>query len=296
MRKLAQSSKKPKLGNHLSDQFRRLTSRRQEIMRPVLEHPQEYVFLSVRGLAQRLKMDPATTLRVVRTMGFRTFREFQLHLHERAIAHATLLDRMRARGTQDSNIPRHLRECLEQDLRNIHALRNTLDFKHLEGLIRRVYRAPKILILGGDLATSLVNYLEYHMTILGLPVVAATAPGRVSYISRNVGKNDLVIAISFRRGLRQTVEGLRLARSKGAYAVGITDTFISPIAKYANECLLVSVETTFFGASYAAPMSLFNVILSALASYRRQRTFALLEQAEEEQRHGFRWYQGEQGA
>jgi hypothetical protein len=38
-------------------------------------------------------------------------------------------------------------------------------------------------------------------------------------------------------------------------------------------------------------MALFNVIVVACANHRRSRTLTLLKQLEEEQRHGFRWYE-----
>ena len=91
--------------------------------------------------------------------------------------------------------------------------------------------------------------------------------------------------------MRQTVEGLRQARANGAYCVGMTDTLVSPIGQFAHESFLTSIETPSFGSSYVAPMALFNVIVVACANHRRARTLTLLKQLEEEQRHGFRWYE-----
>jgi len=76
--------------------------------------------------------------------------------------------------------------------------------------------------------------------------------------------------MSFRRGLRMTVEGLRQARVNGAYCIGIADTLVSPIARFANECFIASVETPSFGASYAAPMCLLNGVLTAVGHYDRR--------------------------
>lgn len=99
-----------------------------------------------------------------------------------------------------------------------------------------------------------------------------------------------MLAISFRRGLRQTVEGVQQAREQGAYCIGITDTYVSPLARFCNEVFLASVETTSFGASYVAPMALINALLVACANYKRSRTLTLLKLADEEQRKGYRWF------
>jgi DNA-binding MurR/RpiR family transcriptional regulator len=101
-----------------------------------------------------------------------------------------------------------------------------------------------------------------------------------------------VIAMSFRRCLRQTVDGMRQARSRGAHCVGITDTFISPISRFANESFLASVESNHFGGdSYVAPMALLDVMLVACANYQRSRTMKIVREAAEEQSRGFRWYE-----
>ena len=148
-----------------------------------------------------------------------------------------------------------------------------------------------MLLLGGDLAANLVKFLEHLLIILGLPVSCATSPAEVVHKVRTLGKKDLVIAVSYGRGLRQTVEGLRQARANGAYCVGITNTLVSPIGEFAHDSFLTSIETPSFGSSYVAPMALFNVIVVACANHRRDRTLTLMKQVEQEQRHGFRWYE-----
>jgi DNA-binding MurR/RpiR family transcriptional regulator len=287
--KSGNSRQPPRVG--LADLIGKLSHKRQEIIRPVIESPREFVLLSVRSLAKRLKSDPATTVRIVRAMGFAGYREFQRFLHELSIAHATSFEVMRASSTRDDSIPVHVRESLEQESRNLHALRNSLEYKRVEALARKVHKADRILLIGGDLASTAVAYFEYHLAILGLTVLSATTTGRVAHLARNCTRRDLVFAISFGRGLRQTVEGLQAARARGADCVGITDTFVSPIARYADECFLASVRSPSFGASYVAPIAHINVILVACANFRRRRTLALLKQADHEQRLGFRWFE-----
>ena len=267
-----------------------LSSRRQEIIRPVIENPREYVLLSVRLLAERLGTDPATVVRIVRGMGFNDYKSFKAYLHELSLAHATALDLMQSGITRDASIDAHTRGSLHQDMKNMAALRHTLDMARVMKIAKRLGSARLILLIGGDLAASLVGYLEYQLTLLGLTVLTATTVGRSIHVTRTLNSRDAAIAISFRRGLRQTVDALQRAREAGAYCVGITDTYISPIARYADEFLLASVETPSFGASYAAPVALVNILLLACANSQRDRTLEVLKRAEEEQRSGYRWH------
>jgi DNA-binding MurR/RpiR family transcriptional regulator len=272
------------------ERIARLHKKRQELIRPVQENPREYVLMSVRALAEKLKTDPATVMRIVQGLGFDSYKDFKAYLHELAIANATSLQGMQATvSSGDSNSISQAKKALDQDLQNLHALRNTLDMERLASIAEKIHRARSILLLGGDMAIALVEFLEYKLTLIGIPVITATTPGKAFHAARNVGKKDLVIAISFRRGLRQTVEALQRARANGAFCIGITDTFVSPVARFSNISFLASVEAP-FSNSYVAPMSLFNILFTLCAHHRRARTLAILKKVDFEQRQGYRWY------
>src|SRR6185312_1752286 len=106
------------------ERIARLHKKRQELIRPVQENPREYVLLSVRALAQKLGTDPATVTRIVQGLGFESYRDFKSYLHELAIATATSLQGLQATAPGDSNTVSGARRALEQDLQNLHALRN----------------------------------------------------------------------------------------------------------------------------------------------------------------------------
>jgi len=271
--------------------LRLLSPKRQEIIRPALERPRAFVLLSVRAMAHLLKTDPATMVRIVRGMQFESYREFQHYLHELSIAHATSLDTMQTGADRKFTLSRQTRASLDQDLKNLNRLIRTFDGERIANLTRRLYSARRIVVIGGDLASHLVRFLEHHLMILDLPISCATTAAEVVHKVRFVGKKDLVIAISFRRGLRQTLEGLRQARANGAYCVGVTNTLVSPVNEFANESFVTVVDTPSFGDSYVAPMALMNVFVVACANYRRSPTLALMKKVEEEQKHGFRWYE-----
>ena len=274
----------------LQERLGNLTAKRQEILRPVLEHPRGFVLLSVRAMAKRLHTDPATIVRIVRVLGFANFREFQKHLHDLSIAFATSADTMQTANSSSGRYA-YIGASIDQDLKNLQGFKNSLDAARLNDLAKRLYSARRIVLLARDLASCLAEYLQYQTSLLGLPVFAATSPGRIGHLTRSLTKDDVVIAISFRRGLRQTVEGVKKAREREAYCVAVTDTFLSPLAKIANETFLAAIETTSFSASYAAPVALVNALLAACGQVRKAETMQIVREISEEQRHGFRWFQ-----
>jgi RpiR family transcriptional regulator, carbohydrate utilization regulator len=274
---------------NLPERIAKLSVKRQEIIRPILEHPREYVLLSVRSMAERLHTDPATVVRIVRGLGFESYRDFQRHLHERSIAFASPVETMETAG-RDSDMQSSVRNALGQNLKNLQGLKNSLDGQRLSDLAKRFYGARRIVVFAGDIAAALAEYLEYQLNVLGLPIFAATSAGSITHLARVVNKRDLVICISFRRGLRQTIEGAQQAKAHGAYCVGISDTYLSPLAQECHEVFLASVESTSYGISLAAPMSLLDAIIAVCGQYRRPLTMEVAKEIAEEQRKGFRWY------
>lgn len=269
----------------------RLSPRRQEIIGQVLKYPRDFVLLSVRSAAERLSTDPATMVRIVQKMGFENYRAFQNYLHDLSIANATSLDGMQAGNRLNGKAPDHLQAMLEQDFKNLNAVRNTLDVKKIALTAKRIHSAKRIFLVGGDLAECLVHYLEYHLTVIGLPVYSATTIGRSTHLSRLFGKGDVVLAISFRRSLRQTVEAVKRAHENGAYCIGISGTYVSPLIRFTDECFIASVDSESFLDSYVAPMALANLLLVACANHNRDATLMHLREAAKEQREGFRWYE-----
>lgn len=278
-----------RLAIDLTERIEKLSSKRQETIRPILEHPRDYVLLSIRALAKRLKTDPATIVRIVQGLGFSNYRQFQRHLHELSLAFATSLDTMQQR--QKEGVSGHpASDAILRDLKNIQGLKNSLDLERFNQLAKRVYAARRIRIIAGDLAVIVADYLCYQLNILGLPVFAATSPGAVHHTVRLLTNRDLLIAITFRRGLRTTVEGAEQARSRGVYCVGITDTYVSPLTRTCDEIFIASIDSLSFGASYTAPMALANAILTSVGNFRRSRTMQIVREMVEEQRTGFRWF------
>ncbi len=271
--------------------LKELSEKRQHIIRPVLESPREFVLLNVRDMAARLATAPATIVRIVQGLGFPSYKAFQRYLHELSVTSATILDSMQSVGVAQT--PKVLRGSRKQIHENLQFVTEQVDLHQVLNIAVRIHEAKRTLLLGGDMASCLVEYMEYHLTIAGLPVSAATNPGRASHLVRSAGEEDVIIGISFRRGLRMTIEGIQRGRQKGAYCIGITDSLLSPLARFSNELVIVPINSLSFAASYVAPIALIDLITAAVGNLRRKQVVDRLKEADQEQRHGYRWYQAE---
>jgi DNA-binding MurR/RpiR family transcriptional regulator len=148
------------------------------------------------------------------------------------------------------------------------------------------------LVVGVDLAASLAWFLAYGLTPLGFDAHAPVgSTGNLQHKIDLLTEKDLLVAISFGRCLRETVEAVQRAHGRGVPTFGITDSDTTPIALHCDHYVVASTSSPSFTGSYVAPMALLNTIIVACAHLRPKRALAMLSRTEQEYRTGTRWYQ-----
>jgi DNA-binding MurR/RpiR family transcriptional regulator len=159
-------------------------------------------------------------------------------------------------------------------------------------LAKRIHGANKILVVGVDLAASLAWFLAYGLTPLGFDAESPVgSTGNLQHRIDLLTEKDLLVAISFGRCLRETVEAVERAHGRRVPTFGITDSNTTPIALHCDDYLLAPTSSPSFTGSYVAPMALMNTIIVACAHLRPKRALAMLSRTEQEYRTGTRWYQ-----
>jgi DNA-binding MurR/RpiR family transcriptional regulator len=278
----------------LADAQSRLNPRRRRIIQAALENPDETFFLSSRALARRHRVDPATIVRTIQVLGYRQYADFLKDLREHFIQRVTPYRILEATVREKRSIADHVRHSLERDLQNLDAVRSGLDPTRAVDLARRIHRARSILVVGVDLAASLSWFLAYGLEALGFDVEAPVgSAGNLQHKVRTLTRRDLLVAISFGRCLRVTIDAATQAKARGVSTFGITDSDTTPIARCCDAYLLAPISASTYTGSYAAPMAVLNAVLVACAQLKPRRSLALLRQTEEEYLSGPRWYDQE---
>lgn len=268
-----------------------LNASRRRLLRAVLENPDDTFFLSSRELAKRYNVDAATIVRTIQALGYRKYGEFAADLRSHFVTRITPYTVLKAETREKRSLADRIRHSVEMDLRNLHYLQSNLDTENILELARQINRARRILVVGIDLAATLSWHLAYGLTALGL---AAEAPvgsaGNIERRVRTLNRKDLLIAISFGRCLRDTVEAALRAKRQGVPTFGITDSESTPLAQICDRCCYASIASPSFGGSYVAPIALHGAIMVACAHTQTARSLQMLKQSEEEDRGGRRWY------
>ena len=288
-----------KPGNHrdtpLEARFRKaepnLNTSRKQLIRAILENPDDTFFLSSRDLAKRYNVDAATIVRTIQALGYSKYAEFTADLRSHFVTRITPYTVLKAASREKRTLANRIQHSVEMDLRNLQHLQSSLDSEKILALARQINGARRTLVLGIDLAATLSWHLAYCLTAMGL--VAEAPVGSAGNVQRRVqtltGK-DLLIAISFGRCLRETVDAAKRAKKQGVPTFGITDGEQSPLAQICDDAALVSVASPSFGGSYVAPMALIGALVVGCAHTQTARSLEILRRSQEEDRSGPRWY------
>ncbi len=279
------------LGARFSDSMAELSPGRQQLLRQILDESNETFFLSSREMGRRYDVDSATIIRTVQALGYERFADFAQDLREHFVTQITPYSAMKAAVQTSRSVSDRVLQSVDQDLENLNVLRSSLDANRIVEIAKQINHARRIIVIGIDFAASLAGSLAYALVRLGFD---AEAPVGSSGVVQNKIKvmtpNDLLIAISFGRGLRDTIDAVLTASRRHVPSIGLTDGDATPIARYCDTYIKASIARTSFIDSYAAPTAAINALLVACAHSQSARALEHLRESEEELTSGARWY------
>ena len=94
--------------------------------------------------------------------------------------------------------------------------------------------------------------------------IDASSSGELFEQIMDMGRDDVLFAISFPRYSARVVRAVKFAQRSGATVVSLTDNPSSPIARGADEVLYAYSDMASYVDSLVAPLSLLDAILVAI--------------------------------
>jgi DNA-binding MurR/RpiR family transcriptional regulator len=224
----------------------------------------------------------ATVVRLAKALGYTGFPEFQQELRALFRDKLTTVSRLQKAAQKETSEENVLVKVLQQDIENITETLKQLSGDDFRRFVKTLNAAKRIVIIGLRSAHSLAVLMGVALEFLQRDVWIVT-PGIGDMWDRLLGlrKKDVVVGICFPRYTKETVEVLRFAHEKGVRTLAITDSPISPLARYAECILPARCKMDSFIESFAAPLSLINAIVTAAGVYREDATMNSLKTLED---------------
>ncbi len=245
------------------------------------EHIEYAAYITARRLGELTGVSESTVVRFATELGFAGYPELQEALQEAVRHRLNSVQRIQAGDSRigDKDV---MRKVMQSDIEKIRITMERTLSRDFEASVNTIAEARRIYILGVRSAASLADFLGFYFGMMfdNVKVVQTASISDVFEQILRIGEGDLLIALSFPRYSRRTLQAVQYAIERGADTIAITDTADAPIAKISKHRLLAASDIASFVDSLVAPLSLINALIVAVGMRKREeitRAFTQLE-------------------
>ena len=247
----------------------------------ILENYDKAAFMTASKLGSLVGVSESTVVRFASELGYEGYPSMQRALQE--MIRSRLTSTQRIKSAEDNLSGQDvLAAVVQSDIDKLRRIVDETDREDFDEVCRKIMTARRIYILGTRSSTFVAGYLNFYLHLMfeNVTLVEANAAGEIFEQLFRIGPGDVLIAITFPRYSKVTMNTVKFAKDRGATIVAITDSELSPLYQQADVSLLVTSDMFSFVDSMVAPISMINALLVALG-YRKGQdvsaTFAELE-------------------
>lgn len=265
----------------IQGKFIRLSKGQKLIAEYILKNYDKAAFMTAAKLGVSVGVSESTVVRFANELGFSGYPKLQKALQELIKNKLTTVQRLELRNDYFSDGDA-LKGVLKADMENIRATLEKINENVFEDVVKSIFEAKRIYIIGLRSSTALSEFLGFYLNII-LQNVKVVSYGISDVFEQmiNVSEGDLVIGIGFPRYAAKTIDALAFSQDRGAKVVALTDSLLSPLATKADYTLIAQSNMASFVDSLVAPLSVINALIIAVGMREKENisnVFAGLEE------------------
>lgn len=248
----------------LSPQLRRAA-------RYVLANPDKIAVQTVRETAAAARVTPATIVRLAKSLGLDGYPELKRLFLDELVAGARGGDRLpyaaKAAELQKDDSPASVYERLyARQAQNLEATRAANGAALLARSAAALAKSRRVWIAGFRSLYPLAHYMHYVWGFFRQDLfLAASAGGTIENGVFEMEKRDALVVMSVSPYTRSAIEAAAAAQRAGATIVALSDSALSPLAKYTDHLLVAATDTPSFFHSLTAASATVEALLATLA-------------------------------
>ncbi len=251
------------------------------IAKYIEEHSDEVAFMTAAKLGEKVGVSESTVVRFATEIGYSGYPALQEAMQEMIRSKLTSVQRLMR--TAGNYAPEELLDAVfDQDIDILKRTKDNIDHEAFNRAVDTLTKARKIYIYGAGSSLALATFLAHYLRLVFDSVLLIDATSEAGIFQQLVwgGEGDVVIAISFPRYSKKASKTLQFASLRKISTIAVTDSTLSPLAKYADHLLLARSDMVSFIDSFVGPLSLLNALLVTVAIRKKDVVANTLEQIE----------------
>ncbi len=247
----------------------------------IAEHYDKAAFMTASRLGATVGVSESTVVRFATELGYDGYPHLQKALQEMIRNRLTAVQRMEVAGDRMGG-----RDVLEtvlcSDVEKIRMTLDELDRTAFQNASDAIIHARRIYILGVRSSSALAGFLGFYFTLLfdNVHVLCTNSVSEIFEQLLRIGADDVFIGISFPRYSQRTLSAMKYSHDRGAKVIALTDSRLSPLARYADHTLVAKSDMASFVDSLVAPLSVVNALIVQSSLGRQQEVESTFNQLE----------------
>ena len=261
---------------------KKLTESQRNLAEYVASNTERAAFLTASELANQTGVSESSVIRFARAIGYDGYPHLQNALQNMLRRQLTTVDRLQSSTEdlkEDSDI---IEKVMLSDVDNIRNTLTGLDREMFKKIVDALLEAERIHVIGSRGASGPAYVLGFGLNwVLRNVNTPIYGPADELDSMMSIDSGDLVMALSFPRYTRVTVDMFKIAAERGAVNVALTDGVMSPLLEHADYWLIARSGQVSYADSLCAPLSLINALLAAVGARNQEKTKTALAEMEQ---------------
>lgn len=274
------------LNSRINETYGKLSKGQKKLAAYIIDNYDKAAFLTAAKLGETVGVSESTVVRFAAHLGYHGYPEFQKALEEQ------VKNRLNSAGRTEItygqiNKSKILDTVLRADAEKLYATLAKIDEHVFELAVDMILNAKNIYVIGLRSCAPLSSFLAFYLNLMfeHVHLIQTNSASEIFEQMVHVGREDVVIGISFPRYSMRTLKAMEFANNRNAKVITLTDSVHSPMNLYSACNLLADSDMISLADSLVAPLSVINALIVALCMKKQNkvaRTLASLENIWEE--------------
>ena len=270
------------LTNRINERYSTMSKGQKLLATYITDNYDKAVFLTAARLGEVVGVSESTVVRFAAQLGYKGSPQFQRALEEMVRDKLAGVQRVEVTYGRISR-SKVLESVLTSDMERIRGTLEKLDQNVFELAVETILSARRIYIVGIRSCAPLAAFLSFYLNLMfdHVHLLHTNSSSELFEQMVRIGREDVIIGISFPRYSLRTLKALEFANDRSAKVITLTDSVHSPMNLYSSCNLIAESDMASIVDSLTAPLSVINALIVALCMRKQDEVADTLEQLEQ---------------
>ena len=270
------------LSSRINEVYGKLSKGHKLLAAYITDNYDRAAFLTASKLGEAVGVSESTVVRFATHLGYKGYPEFQDALQDQVRGKLDSMQRMEVTYGRIGQ-SKILEAVLKGDEEKIHSTLEKMDQNAFELAVDTILQAKNIYVIGLRSCAPLASFLAFYLTMMfeNVHLLQTNSANEIFEQMLRIGKEDVMIGISFPRYSMRTLKALEFANNRSAKVITMTDSIHSPMNLYSSCNLIAESDMSSIVDSLVAPLSVINALIVALCMKKQREVAGTLEELED---------------